>query len=236
LILDDPLDVFQEARRQGAFIFWNHPHWISQSPDALVPLSDIHKELIRDGLLEGIEVVNDTTYSDEALQIALDHNLTILGTSDIHGIVDWQYKIPDSGHRPVTLVFSRERTAESIKQGLKNRRTVVWFNNLLIGREEYILPLINECLDITAVRYRKGSSVVSVTIANHSDAEFVMRNLSQFNFYADADLVTIPPHGKKILEVKTLSSPSKFELRFSVLNAITAPGIHPEITLIVTRR
>ncbi len=236
LILDDPLDVFQEARRQGAFIFWNHPHWISQSPDALVPLSNIHKELIRDGLLEGIEVVNDTTYSDEALQIALDHNLTILGTSDIHGIVDWQYKIPDSGHRPVTLVFSRERTARSIKQGLKNRRTVVWFNNLLIGREEYILPLINECLDITAVRYRKGSSVVSVTISNHSDAEFVMRNLSQFNFYADADLVTIPPHGEKILEVKTLRSPSKFELRFSVLNAITAPGIHPEITLLVNRR
>ena len=77
---------------------------------------------------------------------------------------------------------------------------------------------------------------MSVTISNHSDAEFVMRNLSQFNFYADADLVTIPPHGEKILEVKTLRSPSKFELRFSVLNAITAPGIHPEITLPVTRR
>ena len=157
-------------------------------------------------------------------------------SGDIHGIVDWQYKIPDNGHRPVTLVFSRERTAQSIKQGLKDRRSVVWFNNLLIGREEYIIPLINECLDITAVRYRKGSSVVSVTIANNSDAEFVMRNLSQFNFYADADLVTISPHGRKLLEIKTLDSPSKFELRFSVLNAITAPGVHPEITLIVTRR
>ena len=121
LLLDEPLAVFQEARLQDAFIFWNHPHWISQSPDALVPLSNIHKQLIRDGLLQGIEVVNDTTYSDEALQIALDYNLTILGTSDIHGIVDWQYKIPDQGHRPVTLVFARERTAESIKQGLEKR-------------------------------------------------------------------------------------------------------------------
>ena len=121
LLLDDPLAVFQEARLQDAFIFWNHPYWISQSPDALVPLSNIHKQLIRDGLLQGIEVVNDTTYSDEALQIALDYNLTILGTSDIHGIVDWQYKIPDQGHRPVTLVFARERTAESIKQELEKR-------------------------------------------------------------------------------------------------------------------
>ena len=236
LLLDNYLDVFQEAQRQGAFIFWNHPHWISQSPDALVPLSDIHKELIRDGILEGIEVVNDTTYSDEALQIALDHNLTILGTSDIHGIIDWQYKTPNNGHRPVTLVFTRERTTQSIKQGLKNGRTVVWFNNLLIGREEYIQPLINECLNIVSVRYRKGSTVVSVTITNHSDVEFVLRNISKYTFYADADLVTIPPHGKKLLEVKTLDHPSKFELRFSVLNAIIAPGMHPELTMPVSRR
>ena len=72
LLLDEPLAVFQEARLQDAFIFWNHPHWISQSLDALGLLSNIHKQLIRDGLLQGIEVVNDTTYSDEALQIALD--------------------------------------------------------------------------------------------------------------------------------------------------------------------
>ena len=56
LLLDNFLDVFQEAQRQGAFIFWNHPHWISQSPDALVPLSDIHKELIG-GALMGRQIV-----------------------------------------------------------------------------------------------------------------------------------------------------------------------------------
>ena len=49
----------------------------------------MHKNLINEGLIEGIEIVNDTTFSDDALQLALDYNLTILGTSDIHGIVDW---------------------------------------------------------------------------------------------------------------------------------------------------
>ena len=76
----------------------------------------MHKKLIEKGLIEGIEIVNDTTFSNEALQIALDYNLTILGTSDIHGIVDWQYRIPSGGHRPVTLVFAREKTKTSLKK------------------------------------------------------------------------------------------------------------------------
>ena len=37
LITDDPIESFLEAKKQDAFIFWNHPHWASQSPDASVP-------------------------------------------------------------------------------------------------------------------------------------------------------------------------------------------------------
>ena len=61
LMVDDPIDAYREARKQDAFIFWNHPYWACQSPDASVPLDQLHLELIQDGLLEGIEVVNDTT-------------------------------------------------------------------------------------------------------------------------------------------------------------------------------
>ena len=134
LITDDPIDAYREARKQDAFIFWNHPYWASQSPDASVPFSQMHKTLIAERLIEGVEIVNDTTFSNEALQLALDFNLTILGTSDIHGIVDWQYRIPSGGHRPVTLVFSREKTKSSLKRALKAGQTVVWFKEKLIGK------------------------------------------------------------------------------------------------------
>ena len=109
LITEDLVDAYHEARKQDAFIFWNHPYWASQSPDASVPYSQMHKTLIAEGLIEGIEIVNDSTFSNEALQLALDYNLTILGTSDIHGIVDWQYRISSGGHRPVTLVFALKK-------------------------------------------------------------------------------------------------------------------------------
>jgi hypothetical protein len=47
----------------------------------MAKLSRIHKKLIEKGQLNGIEVVNEMTYSKEALQIALDNNLTIMGTT-----------------------------------------------------------------------------------------------------------------------------------------------------------
>ena len=95
LLQDDPLAVFREAKAQGAFVFWNHPHWTAQYPDGVAKLTDMHKQLIEENLLHGIEVVNETTYSDEALEIALENNLAIMGTSDIHGLIDWLFDIPD---------------------------------------------------------------------------------------------------------------------------------------------
>jgi len=44
---------------QDAFIFWNHLYWIAQSPDAKAILNEMHLELINNGLLKGIDVVNN---------------------------------------------------------------------------------------------------------------------------------------------------------------------------------
>jgi hypothetical protein len=132
LLMKDSVAIFKEAHRQGAFVFWNHPNWYAQNSNGIAKMTKMHEELIKKGHLQGIEVVNELTYSDEALQIALDYNLTIMGTSDVHGLIDWLYDVPEGGHRPVTLIFAKERTEESIKEALFARRTVVWFVDILI--------------------------------------------------------------------------------------------------------
>ena len=233
LITKDPIDAYLEARKQDTFIFWNHPHWASQSPDASVPLSQMHKDLIEKGLIEGIEIVNDTTFSNEALQIALDYNLTILGTSDIHGIVDWQYRIPSGGHRPVTLVFAREKTKSSLKRALQQGQTVVWFKKRLIGKEDFLIPLINSTLKIRSAKYFANTTVAHVTISNNSDAPYTLRNQSKYDFYNLIDLVMIPPHGEVNIDVRTIEKLRKFELQFEILSALTAPNTHPILNLIV---
>ncbi len=234
LLQDDPVAVFREANRQGAFTFWNHPHWTRQRADGVAALEDLHRQLINEGLLHGIEVVNDTTYSDEALQIALDHDLTILGTSDIHGLIDWQYDVPNGGHRPITLVFATERSAAGIKEALQAGRTVAWFDNLLIGRQEHVVPLINSSLTVRQAAYLGDSSVLSVLIENTSDAEYILDNKSGYTFHAAADVVMLKPHRITRFDIKTLDRKSDVSLPFEVLNAVIAPNTHPELVLEVT--
>ena len=168
LQIEDSLKVFEEANRQGAFVFWNHPNWIAQYRDGIAQMTKMHKKLIKKDLLHGIEVVNEMTYSDEALQIALDHDLTIMGTSDIHGLVDWQFDLEHGGHRPITLIFAKERSETAIKEALFDRRIAVWFNDLLIGRDSLLKPLIEASLSIERVGYQGISSVLDISISNNS--------------------------------------------------------------------
>jgi hypothetical protein len=229
LNVDDPMEVFLEAKRQGAFIFWNHPNWTAQREDGVATLTEIHQQLFAEGLLNGIEIVNEDTYSDEALQIALDHNLTILGNSDIHGLIDWQYDVPAGGHRPVTLVFAKERTENSLKEALEARRTAVWFNNTLVGKSEFLVPLIENSL---VVSRQEIAPVQTLLIENRSDAEWVLENLSVYTLHGHASVFTLKSHQTTRIQVKTLKPLETFELRCRVLNAVTAPGQHPEIILI----
>lgn len=231
LLVDDPMDAFKEAQRQGAFVFWNHPNWIAQTKDGLAKLTDMHRQLIANNQLHGIEVVNETTYSDEALQIALDNGLTLMGTSDIHGLIDWQFKIPEGGHRPVTLVFAKERTAEAIKEALFDRRTAVWFDNTLIAREREMTPLLQASIRIEKASYIGPSAVCEVLLRNDSDAEFVLFNTGGFTLHEHANLVVLNPNGTTKIQVKTREQLPTFNLQFDVLNCVTAPGKHPVLNL-----
>lgn len=231
LLIADSVEVFREAKRQDAFVFWNHANWIAQRGDGIATVTPMHEFLIKEDLLHGIEVVNDLTYSDEALQIALDYNLTIMGTSDIHGLVDWQFNIPEGGHRPITLAFAKTRTEEGIKEALENRRTAVWYNNTLIGRDTFLVPLIQSSLNVVKAEYQGPSSVIDVHIENNSDAEYVLLHLGDFTFHTNINILNIHPNSTTVIQVKTLEQLQNFELKFKVLNAVTAPKNHPDITL-----
>lgn len=230
LLVNDSLQVFIEAKKQNAFIFWNHPAWISQRSDGVATLTEMHKRLIREKLLDGIEVVNEHTYSDEALQIALDNNLTLMGTSDIHGLIDWEYDVP-AGHRPFTLVFAKEATADGIQEGLVNRRTVVVHNNTLIGRDNFLVPLIEASLKVDTAWYANKSNVLSLVIENVTSCEFTLQNRSNYSLYEHSDLVTIKPGQKQRIDVKTVTRLVNVDLQFEVLNAVNSPNRHPVFIL-----
>lgn len=235
LVHDDYIETFREAKKQGAFIFWNHPNWIGQNTQGITELSPIHEALMKEGLLHGVEVTNENTFADQALIIANEHELTILGTSDIHELIDWLFDIPGGGHRPVTLVFAKERSELGVKEALFEGRTVAWYQNSLIGQEKYLIPLIESSLVVDTAYYQmygnKETQIANVVIFNHSDATYLLNNESDFSFYHATDIIELNPQTSTTLSVKTIESLSSFELNFEVLNAIYAKKMHPKIRL-----
>jgi predicted metal-dependent phosphoesterase TrpH len=224
----DVLSVFREARKQDALVFWNHPHWTAQKPDGMASLTEMHKKLLEEDLFAGIEVVNATTYSDEALEIAQEHNLAIIGNSDVHGPIDWGWDVSEGKHRPVTLVFAREKSLEAMKKAMQERRTAAWFDNTLVGDAQYLSPLVEESLEVS--RDSEGL-VPRVVLHNRSDADFILENLSEYSLHNQAKVFIAKAHEKTTLSVKTLQELDSFELHFRVLNAFSSPDTHPEIRL-----
>lgn len=231
LLKDEPTAVFREAERQDAFVFWNHPMWTAQKPDGIPSLTDLHRTLIEEGMLHGIEVVNSQTYAAEAMRIALEHDLTMLGTSDIHGLIDWDYQVHGAGHRPVTLVFAEERSKGALKRALHAGRTAVWHRNTLIGREEHLRPLLEASLTVASARYLDDTSVLEVQIENTSDAEYVLERHGGASFHRRSNVVRLAAQDTTRLQVKPGERVESLSLAFEVLNAMVAPEEHPTIQL-----
>ncbi len=227
---EDVMEVFREAKKQGAFVFWNHPHWTSQRPDGVATLTEMHHALLKEGLFAGIEIYNSTTYSKEALELAQEYNLALLGNSDVHGLVDWSYGIPEGGHRPVTLVFAEEKSAEAMQKAMENRQTAIWFKNTLVGNQVYLTPMIEKSLEVI---HKSQGPVPSLKIHNHSDADYILENLSAYSLHNFASVFVLKAHESTTIQVKTVETMDSFELKFRVLNAFIAPDQHPEIKLII---
>ena len=239
LLLDDAVDVLREARAQGAYLFWNHPHWVGQQLDGMATMSDMHRRLRSEGLLHGVEVVNHHTISEEALALALEENLAILGTSDIHGLVDWEYGIGDGGHRPITLALATERSLDRLKDALFAGRTVAWFEHTLVGRREHLVPLLEASLDIDASagyvqRWRNGeqvdSQILGVSLFNRSSSRLVLRNVGDHNLHDAPPVLVLAPHSTESVQITTGTNLDTVELRFEVLSALIGPDRHPVIT------
>lgn len=218
---DDAMASYKAARAQGAFIFWNHPDWARQQKNAIPKLYDFHKELLANDLLHGIEVVNDLTMSEEAMKIAIDNNMTVLGTSDIHGLVDYEFEVAKGGHRPICLVFAKDKSEEAIKEALFAGRTIAWFNQILIGKEAHMNPFLQACLKFKVKGFIGDSSVLEVELKNESDAAFVLENTSKYDFRSQISVFTIEPQSTLKLEIVTERDDIKTQaLKLEVKNAV----------------
>lgn len=171
------LEAVNKAVAQKAFIFWNHPGWKVNSIEGSYEWIDFVDQLKKGNKLHGIEVFNGFGFHKKALDWAMDYNLTVMGTSDIHNLVAHDYNLGGPVHRSMTLVFARERTAESVREALEAGRTVAWASKYIAGKEEHVRNLFNACVELGPSFHAKGDRKF-YEIRNNSDLYFELELVS----------------------------------------------------------
>jgi len=203
--LDVPnyMDAIGEAVKQGGFIIWNHPGWRKQQPDTTKWMKE-HEEIYKKGWMNGIEVFNEKEWYPEAIQWALGKDIAITGNSDVHDVYDKYYNTDKYPVRPVTLVFAKERTEESLKEAMFAHRTAALFFNHLVGKKEIVGPIVEKSITVAPVHlYTDGVAYFEMT--NHSDIEFTFVKSSSDKSELPARFV-LPARGTIILKAKQVQN------------------------------
>ena len=220
--LDKPdyMDVFRAAQAQNAFIFWNHPGWDAQQPDTTLWMNE-HTQLLQQGMMYGIEVVNSGEYYPEAHRWCLEKQLTMLGNSDVHQPMQTVIDFAAGKHRPMTLVFASSATAEGIREALFERRTAVYNDEYIIGEEKYLKELFENALEW---KVEKNDNAAYITVKNKSDLTFHLKKNQH-----DARLVyfrefTIVPQGEYTFTVRLQNGVKSGDVNFIVKNFLVQPN------------
>jgi len=195
LLVDDFLSAVEEAIAQGAFIFWNHPGWRAQQPDAVVRWYDVHTTLVERNWLHGIEFANEQEHYPGVLEFTEKHDLAVIGCSDIHYTIRDKF-LENHSHRTMTLVFATARSEEAIKEALfAGRSLALTHDNILAGPKELLEDFVRACLQIRPRGTRRNE------IINLSDIPFIFTDERNKTHHLPEAGKLILPAGNNVLVV-----------------------------------
>jgi hypothetical protein len=185
----EPIDALIAAKKQGAFIIWNHPGWKAQQPDTCLWMP-MHQELFEKGLINGIEVFNEQEFYPIVLDWCINKKITVISNSDIHDVTGYFYDL-ENGHRPMTLVFAKDRSLKSIQEALVENRTLAYFDDKLAGKAEYLKAIFKSSVTVRSIGRNDRKNRELFEIRNSSAIPFVMEtpNGNPIIIPADASLI-----------------------------------------------
>ncbi len=195
--VDDPKESVLAAKKQNAFIIWNHPGWAVDS----TLINPFVEDLFKEGLIKGIEVYNSSEFYPRAMAWAVDKKLAIIAATDVHGVVEQGTLEKEGKMRPMTLVLTKERSVEGIREALEAGRTVAFFQGYIAAKEEIAAWLTEEYLSIKKVFGNEKTDYYTMT--NSSSVPFkIVFNNKRFELPALSTISFNVPKGTSKLTVK----------------------------------
>ncbi len=151
-VQDDYREMFKEAVAQGGFLLWNHPGWEAPKSGGIekgapTVFTPVHEEIYKNGWMHGIEAFNGKQFYPVVPSWCTEKDLAVFANSDIHPPEFEMYGVRNP-RRPITLVFAREKTLDSVREAFFAKRTVGWAANMIFGQEKFVRPLFEACVEI----------------------------------------------------------------------------------------
>ncbi len=133
---------------------------------------------------------------------------------------------PDYTQRPVTLVFAKERTLESLREAMFAGRTAVWYGNFLAGFEEFTAPIFKAAVIVSAPFKNDGKNLW-FELRNNSDLKMELTDGPE----GAPSKVTLPANSVAVVkaDIRYLKEP----LKYNVSNIITGNGTVLGVSLAV---
>ncbi len=214
---DKYIDAYNEAKKQNAFIFWNHPSWDRQQPDSTLWWKE-HTELYNKGCMHGIEVANGRLYAPEAVEWCIEKNLAMIGTSDIHQPIQTDYDFAKGEHRTMTFVFASERSEKGIREALEKCNTAVWYQNMVIGRKELLTQFFVKSINVEEKSRNEKGVVLSIT--NTTDIPLILKKGPHDSSLVYFREYTLKPHTRHTIKIGFTNGINGGDMNFNVTNFI----------------
>ena len=160
----NPAVAIENAHQQGALIQHNHPGWRRTS----VKMTEFETQVYEKGYINGIEVMNGSQFYPSVLQRAQERRLYVAANTDMHLTTQLYYQ---GEQRNMTLIFAKDKSLKSLKEALKERRTLAYSFGTVAGDEQLVKDFFLACIHAEVIK-TDANGKHKVMLTNNSSVDF----------------------------------------------------------------
>lgn len=220
--------ALSEAKRQGAFIIWNHTAY--PSPDNQSTWYPIHELLKNSHLMNGIEVVNGERYESKAFKWCMDFNLAPFGNTDVHTTMAQKRNFDHS--KTMTLVLAKDKTQNAVMEALFAGRTVAIWKDNMYGKKTNVESIVKSALEFNFLKNNGNKGILEINNKCGQPLNFEIVEVNGgINFRKD---VPIFCPGQETVGIEASITQNKNPMvRIKFLNVYTQPNENLETEFLI---
>ena len=210
----DDAQAIRNARAQGAIITHNHPGWERTTCE----MTEFHKKVYGEGLIDGVEVANGSSFYPDMVRRAVENKLYIVSATDIHATSSSLYG-KQNFFREMTLIFAKDKSEQSLRKALLSQKTLGYCGGYIIGEESLLAKFFQA--SVTAKYVANGKNGLHIALTNNTSFDYTLKHNGTVISLPAFHTIKVSLNGEKAI--------------FSVENMIHVDYQHPTVELKINK-